>query len=276
MSIVINTNASATAAYGNLATANTMLQKSLNRLSSGYKIVQPSDDAGGLAVSMKLSAAIKRTDAASTNVANAQSFLQVQDGALKTSGKILDRMSELRTLYDDVTKSTSDKLNYSKEFAALKEQLVSIANEKFNGVSVFATTSGTQVNVKITETGDQEVAVTKANLNGATGGSVINLTDSNAVSLGSTNVTVDNIRSAIESVATARAQNGAEYSRLAFASEMLQANKQNLEAANSRIIDVDVAKESTQLARYSILVQSGTAMLSQANSSSQIALRLLG
>jgi len=271
MSVVINTNSSATAAYGNLATANQMLQKSLNRLSSGIKIVQPSDDAGGLAVSMKLSAALKRTDAASTNVANAQSFLQVQDGALKTSGKILDRMSELRTLYDDVTKSAGDKANYSTEFKALNAQLQSIAAEQFNGVSIFAGAASSTVSVKINETGDQTVNITKANLNGNSG-NVTTITAAATLS----GVGVSDIKSAIENVATSRAQNGAEYSRLSFASEMLSANKQNLEAANSRIIDVDVAKESTQLARYSILVQSGTAMLAQANASSQIALRLLG
>ncbi|MBE2212639.1 MAG: flagellin [Opitutaceae bacterium] len=269
MSIVINTNSSATAAYGNLATANSMLQKSLNRLSSGYKIVQPSDDAGGLAVSMKLSAALKRTDAASTNVANAQSFLQVQDGALKTSGKILERISELKTLSQDVTKSDSDKENYQTEFEALQAQLTSITNEKFNGVSVFA--GGETLAVKINELGTEEVDITIADLatavNSITGaGSLANDTE----------ISIDDITTAIQSVATSRAQNGAEFSRLSFASEMLQANRQNLEAANSRIIDVDVAKESTQLARYSILVQSGTAMLSQANASSQIALRLLG
>ncbi len=268
MSVVINTNSSATAAYGNLATANSMLQKSLNRLSSGYKIVQPSDDAGGLAVSMKLSAAIKRTDAASTNVANAQSFLQVQDGALKTAGKVLDRISELKTLSEDVTKSTSDKENYQTEFAALKSQLTSITNEKFNDVAVFG--SGSSLAVKINETGSDSVNITVANLTSSVS------TITGAASLANASFTTAQITTALQSVATSRAQNGAEYSRLSFASEMLQANKQNLEAANSRIMDVDVAKESTQLARYSILVQSGTAMLAQANASSQIALRLLG
>ncbi len=272
MSVVINTNIAATSAYTNLATSNTMLQKSLNRLSSGYKIVQPSDDAGGLAVSMKLSAAIKRTDAASTNLANAQSFLSVQDGALKTAGNILNRMSELRTLYSDVTKSTGDKANYGKEFTALQSQLSSLAGEQFNGVSVFSA-AGAQLSVNTNENGTQSLNLTKANLNGS--GAVADLTAS-GVTLGSSAAAVDKINDAIDLVATARAQNGAEFSRLGFASEMLSTNKQNLEAANSRIIDVDVAAESTQLARYSILVQSGTAMLAQANASSQIALRLLG
>jgi flagellin len=270
MSVVINTNPAATVAYGNLATSNQNLQKSLNRLSSGYKIVQPSDDAGGLAVSMKLSAAIRRTDAAATNVANAQSFLTVQDGALKTAGKILDRISELKTLSLDVTKSTSDVANYETEFDALKGQLASLASEQFNGVSIFAGSASSTLTVYIDQAGGQSVDVTKANLNG-TSGNVSTITA--ADDLG--DLDVSDITTALENVATSRAQNGAEYSRLGFAAEMLSTNKQNLEAANSRIIDVDVAQESTQLARYSILVQSGTAMLAQANASSQIALRLL-
>jgi flagellin len=272
MSVVINTNTSATVAYGNLASSNQNLQKSLNRLSSGYKIAQPSDDAGGLAVSMKLSAAIRRTDATSTNVANAQSFLQVQDGALKTAGKVLDRISELKTLQLDVTKSASDKTNYETEFGALQSQLASLAAEQFNGVSIFASAStGNTLSVSIDQLNTQSVAITKANLNGTTG-NVTTITGASDLA----SLAISSITGAIESVATSRAQNGAEYSRLAFAADMLSTNKQNLESANSRIMDVDVAQESTQMARYSILVQSGTAMLAQANSSSQIALRLLG
>jgi flagellin len=92
----------------------------------------------------------------------------------------------------------------------------------------------------------------------------------------SSTVTLDAIKTAIENVATMRSANGAEQSRLSFASELLTTNKANLEAANSRITDVDVAQESTQLARWNILVQSGTAMLSQANQTPQTALRLIG
>src|SRR5882757_2294277 len=98
MSVIINTNTAATTAATNLGSANAMLQKSLARLSSGSKITHPSDDAGGLAVSMRMTAAIHRSDAANTNVQNATSFLQTQDGALNTVGKILDRVSELKTL----------------------------------------------------------------------------------------------------------------------------------------------------------------------------------
>src|SRR5688500_2255750 len=125
MSVVINTNYAATIASGNLATSNSMLQRSLNRLSSGSKIVNPADDAGGLAVSMKLTAAAKRSGAANTNIANATSYLQTQDGVLKTSGKVLDRMSELWTLYQDPTKNTTDLANYDAEYKQLQKELAS-------------------------------------------------------------------------------------------------------------------------------------------------------
>lgn len=263
MAVVINTNYAATIASNNLAASNSMLQRSLNRLSSGSKIVSPADDAGGLAVSMKLSSAAKRSGAANTNIGNSVSFLQTQDGALKVAGKVLDRVSELKTLYADPTKSSSDLANYDAEFTQLKSQLTSIASETFNGISVFNNALTTQVS----EDGSQTVALSAKDLATTT------TSVTGAANLGA--VTLANIKTAIDGVATHRANNGAEQSRLDFASEVLTVNKANLEAANSRIVDVDVAEESTQLARWNTLVQAGTAMLAQANGSSQTALRLL-
>ena len=273
MSVVINTNYAATVAANNLATSNNMLQKSLNRLSSGSKIVSPADDAGGLAVSMKLSAAAVRQGAVATNIGNAVSLLQSQDGAMKVTGTVLQRISELKTLYADVTKSASDKLNYDAEFVALQAQLVANANEAFNGVSLFGTTSiGT---VSVTESGTGTgVAIAARDLISTTVGVGV-ITASGVTSLGHSTVTIAAISTAIENVATMRATNGSEQSRLGFASELVTVNKANLESANSRIVDVDVASESTQLARWNILVQAGTSMLAQANQSPQSALKLL-
>jgi len=273
MSVVINTNSAATNASQNLSASNAMLQKSLARLSSGSKIVNPSDDAGGLAVSMRMSAAIRRTDAQNTNVANATSFLQTQDGALKTAGKVLDRISELKTLSTDVTKTTVDTANYDKEFAALQGQLTSLATAKFNGVAMFnATTAAVTATVGTSEDGGQTQTITKANLST----SVAGITGAaNLAALTVSGGTGTDVAQAITNVAAMRAQNGAEASNLGFASDMLSTNKTNLEAANSRIVDVDVAQESTAMARNNILVQAGASMLSQANSSSQVAMKLL-
>lgn len=270
MSVVINTNYAATVASNNLATSNSNLQKSLNRLSSGSKIVSPSDDAGGLAVSMKLSAAAVRQGAVANNIGNAISLLQTQDGALKVTGKILERISELKVLYNDVTKSASDKANYDSEFSALTLQLTSNSSEKFNGVALFGSTSIGSVST--TEDGSTSNAVTIGSrdlTSTSTGVGAISTTS--ALS----SITLDQISTAIQNVATMRATNGSEQSRLNFASELVTVNKANLESANSRITDVDVASESTQLARWNVLVQAGTSMLAQANQSSQTALKLL-
>jgi len=269
MSVVINTNASATAAANNLAASNEMLQKSLNRLSSGSKIVTPADDAGGLAVSIKLSAAARRQGAVATNISNAISFEQTQDGALKVAAKVLSRISELKTLYLDPTKSASDLSNYDAEFTSLQAQLTATSGEKFNGVTLFGTTS---LSVATTEDGLTTVSVAGRDLTSTSTGVGV-LTATSVSSLAS--VTLAQISTAIQNVATMRANNGAEQSRFGFASELITVNKANLEAASSRITDVDVAQESTQLARFNILVQSGTAMLAQANQSAQTALKLL-
>jgi flagellin len=269
MSVVINTNFAATVAANNLAASNEMLQKSLNRLSSGSKIVSPADDAGGLAVSMKLSASARRQGAVHTNIGNAISFLQTQDGVMKVAGKVLDRMGELKTLYTDPTKSASDRSNYDSEFAELQAQLNDLTTEQFNSVDLFG---GSSLAVNVTETGNTAVTIPGRDLADATSG-IGALTDSSVTSLADINLS--DITAALQNVATFRAQNGAEQSRFNFAAELLVVNKANLEAAASRITDVDVANESTQLARFNILVQSGTSMLAQANQSAAIALKLL-
>jgi flagellin len=275
MSVVINTNFSATVAANNLAASNSMLQKSLNRLSSGSKIVSPSDDAGGLAVSMKLSAAARRSGAAAINIGNAVSLLQTQDGVMKVAGKVLERIGELWTLYQDATKNTTDLSNYDKEFTQLQAQLINLTTEQFNGRGLFGSTVTT---IPVSEDGSQSVGLTAKDL-ASTGSGVGGLTSTDVSSLGSSALTgtagLEMIKSAIQNVASMRADNGAEQSRLGFAAEVLVTSKANLEAANSRITDVDVAAESTQLARWNTLVQAGTAMLSQANQSAQIALKLL-
>jgi flagellin len=258
MSVVINTNFAATVAANNLAASNANLQRSLNRLSSGSKIVTPSDDAGGLAVAMKLSAAARRSGAAATNISNAVSFLQTQDGVMKVVGKILERMGELATLYKDPTKNADDIANYQAEFDQLDAELGNLADETFNGNPLFG---GDDLEVQTNEDGTQLVTLTAVDLAADTSG--LDIED------------LTSITAALSAVATSRANNGAFQSVLGFASEILIVNKANLEAATSRIMDVDVAQESTQLARWNILVQSGTAMLAQANASAQNALKLL-
>ncbi|MFM8716658.1 MAG: flagellin [Spartobacteria bacterium] len=282
MSVVINTNSAATAAAYNLSNTNVNLQRSLNRLSSGSRINSSFDDAGGLAVSMKMSASIRRTDATLANVNNSLAFLQTQDGVLKTADKVLNRMSELATLAQDVTKSTSDLALYNTELNQLKGQLDLMVGEKFNGISLFASgasagfDSSSTLTVVTSHDGAQTVGITQADL--AYVSTNVGTTTGAGMDIGSftgAQAAVATIQTAIQDLATIRANNGAEQSRLTFAADMLAVNKTNLEAANSRILDVDVADESTKLARFNILQQAGTAMLAQANTSTQSILRLI-
>jgi flagellin len=273
MAVVINTNASASYASLNLSRSSSLLQKSLTRLSSGSKIATTDDDAGGTAVSMKLQAAIKRTDAASTNVANAISFLQTQAGSLKSIASVLGRMAELGTLAGDVTKSSADIANYSAEYSNLATELGKLSLDSFNGISLFSTgapgaPSTGSLTVFISQDGQQTMTIGQ--------GAVASKWATIATGLGAaTGIHATDITSSIQEISTLMAGNGAQASRLQFALDSLNINKVNLEAANSRIHDVDVAAETTKLAKANILVQSGAAMLSQANSASQIALKLL-
>jgi len=292
MSVVINTNTASSLAAYSLSSSNVNLQRSLQRLSSGSRINSSFDDAGGLAVSMKMSASIRRTEATQANVGNAIAILQTQDGVLKSADKVLSRMSELATLALDVTKSTSDLALYSTELTQLKGQLNLMLSEKFNGITLFhqgaasgatintaidTSTSGNTLVVVTSHDGAQTVGITRADLN-AIAYDITDTSSANALNI-TTNANatsaIATIQTAIQNLATLRANNGAEQSRLTFAADMLSVNKINLEAANSRIIDVDVASESAQLARFNILQQAGTAMLAQANQSTQSILRLI-
>ena len=276
----------------NLAQTNASLQKSLNRLSSGSRINSSSDDSGGLAVSMKLTAAIRRTEATQANVNNSLSFLETQDGVLKSADKVLSRMAELVQLSTDVTKSTADRSLYQTEFQSLQAQLQSMQRESFNGVSLFTagdantTIANGTLAVVASQDGTQTIGASQLDFAvireyvGTASGDMLD----NAAGMSLNNVfqnittaaaAITTINSAIQSLATLRATNGSEQVRLTFASDMLSINKVNLESANSRIADVDIAVESANLARLNILQQAGTAMLSQANMSTQSVLRLL-
>ena len=270
--ITINTNIAATAAAYNLGTTNTNLQRSLQKLSSGSRINSSFDDAGGLAVSMKLSASIRRTEATQANVNNALSLLETQDGVLKSADKVLSRMSELAQLSTDVTKSTSDRALYQTEYNALTASLNAMLTEEFNGIALFVAGENT-LGVVTSHDGAQSVGITQADFDDIVNGDIATINLSTAT--GATTANIDDLTTAIQQLANLRATNGSEQVRLTFAADMLAVNKTNLEAANGRISDVDIAAESANLARLNILQQAGTAMLAQANQSSQSLLRLL-
>ncbi len=154
MSIIINSNLATSQSSLSLKRASERLSKSLQRISSGNRIVTPSEDAGGLAVAMKLESSLRRATATMNNTQNGLSFLQMQDGALKVAGEIVDRMAELKSFYNDVSKNSEDRENYNYEFKELQKELASLKSQKFNGVSLFATDSNTAgINIMTSDDG---------------------------------------------------------------------------------------------------------------------------
>jgi flagellin len=207
-------------------------------------------------------------DAAKSNVANAVSFTQTQDGYLQKITKALDRMSELSLLAQDITKSDADRALYNQEFSQLSSYINNATTKDFNGVSLF---SPTALNVTTDPEGNT-FAMTGINLGTATYSTA---TASNISTIAAAVSALTNVKAAINQLSTDRASIGAYQSRLNFTADELTVSKENLAAASSRIQDVDVAEEATQYARFNILVQSGTAMLAQANALPQSVLKLL-
>ena len=262
--MVINTNIGAGRAHRLLEDSTSKLNGALQRLASGSRIVEPQDDAAGLAVATKFNAAISRNNAVQNNITSALSYSQTQDGFLQKVSKALDRMSELMTLAKDATKSTNDKTNYNTEFTDLKNYISDIGVKEFNGVSLF---DGTAMAV----TKDSDANTWNLNASDLNDTDLASVIASGFVVTG----TLATMTTAVENVSTHRAKVGANIQRLQLTNEQIGVLNENLSASVSRITDVDVATESTKFARYNILVQSGTAMLAQANLLPQNALRLL-
>lgn len=297
--MVINTNTSAVEAASVLQKSSMMLSRSLSRLSSGSKIINPSDDAAGLAVSEKLEAQNARVRAARVNSQNAMSMMQTADGFLQGMVGTLNRMSELSMMTRDITKNANDIALYTTEFEQLKDQLRNVIGNgpngtdndpnwnisgaqplgTFNNLSLFGARA--DLTTVIGATGDQTMNISQINLR-EIGSAISDLLWDNSVDGAQPDVTVDGanaistLTSAIQQIANSRSMIGSVQSRLEFVNSQLVVQSQNLDSANSRIRDVDVAEESTNLAKYNILVQSGTAMLQQANALPQSVLRLLG
>lgn len=259
--MVINTNYSALSSSRQLGESQGLLNRSLARLSSGSKLTNPSDDAAGFAIATRFDAQINRTQAASDNIGNAISFSQTQDGYLKKVAKALDRMSELSMLALDETKINTDRGLYNTEFQNLGAFVTSTATRDFNGVSMF---SGAGLNVTVNSEAASNFSYTAIELGNA---SYTAATGSSITTTANATTALTNVKGAINRLATDRATVGANQAALNMYQEQLGVSKDNLSAAASRIKDVNVADESTNFARYNILVQAGTAMLAQANAS---------
>ena len=273
--MVINTNLAAMTGARLLDTSQRNLTNSLSRLSTGSRIVQPQDDAAGLAVSSRFTAQISRNSAAMNNLANAVSFSQTQDGFMQKVTTALDRLGELTVLAMDITKTDTDRSNYSVEFTQLQNYISDIGTKTFNGVSLFA---GTGTDVTIDSDGNT-FTMNSLDLNSTTVTTGLARAFDTATSAiyttTSASSALSNIQTAIQNLADMRASVGANIQRLTVTRSQVGLLNEKLSATNSRILDVDVAEETTELARFNILVRSGTTMLTQANLMPQAALQLI-
>ena len=273
--MVINTNATAMASARSLASSTTNLAKSLARLSSGSKIVTPEDDAAGLAQSIRFEAQMHRNTAVRSNLGNAVSFVQTQDGFLQKVQSSLDRMSELSVLSQDITKTNTDRSNYTVEFEQLQNYISDIGTKKFNGTTLFAST-GQAVTIDSDASKFTMNAVDMTSVTSTIGMALIYNSATTAIAnTTSAAAGLSNIQTAIQNLADMRAKVGANIQRLNMTDDQVNILNENLASANSRIKDIDVAKETTEFARFNILVQSGTAMLAQANMLPSMALQLI-
>jgi flagellin len=274
--MIINTNITALRASRLLTESSRKLSESLARLSSGSKHINISDDPGGLGVAHKLDAKISRTSAARDNIGNANSLSLSQDGFLQNVQTALERMSELSVVAQDVTKSNTDRSNYAVEFSQLQNYISDIGLKKYSGVTLFAG-SGEAVTIDGDAAKFTMNAVDLTSTTVTTGlANIYNSSSSAIYTTASAASALSNISTAIQNLADMRARAGANIQRLNMTEQQLSVTMENLAAASSRIKDVNVAEESTNFARYNILVQAGTAMLAQANILPQSALRLLG
>ena len=270
MSLTINSNIAATRASNYLASNHQNLQKSLDRLSSGKRITEPADDAGGLAVSLKLENEINQLEGAANNLANAISFLQVQDGLLDNIANIVMRLGELKSMSEDVLMTGSTI--YDSEVTDLSAQLntyTTAANNKFNDVNLLDSAS----DLTITAAG-QSITISRHDVATALTSTTNTVNFTNLTVVGGI-TDADDVNEVLDNIAALRATNGGEANELQYKMADVSTQVTNLTAARGRIMDVDIAAESANLAKQQILVQASAAMVAQANSANNVALTLL-
>jgi flagellin len=255
--------------------SNARLADNLGRLSSGLRVRSSADDAAGLAISEDFKATIRSLQQAKRNANDGVSLGQVADGALKSVHGLLNRMRELAVQSRNGTVNAAQRGFLNDEFVELRSELDRIvATTEFNGVNLI---DGSQVGGIVFQVGAGTSSNDRLTMSLATSSaSALGLNASTLSTTPGADAAIGALDTAIERISTRRAGVGAMQNRLNVTISNLDSYASNLSAANSRIVDVDVAAETAELTKNSILVQAGAAMLAQANASPQIALSLLG
>jgi len=271
MGLRVNTNIASLTAQRNLSSVSGRLTGNFSKLSSGLRVANAADDAAGLGISERMRSQIRSLGAAGRNAQDGISLVQTAEGALNEGSNILSRMRELAVQASNGTLSTDDRNTIDAEVQALVSELGRISDSTtFNGVNLLdgtSTTASIQVGINDGETIDVGLEDTSTATLGVNSLDVT--TASNASSA------LADIDDAIDVLNSARGNLGAVQNRLTSAYTSIQNSRENLSAAESRIRDVDVAMETADLTRNSILQQAAVSVLSQANVQPQLALRLL-
>jgi flagellin len=277
MGLRIQNNVEAFNAHRNLMAVSTNAAKSMEKLSSGYRINRAADDAAGLAISEKMRSQIGGVGQAQRNAQDGVSLVQTAEGALNEVTSMLQRVRDLRVQFENGTLSLDDRNAILSEVSALGTEIKDIATQtKFNGTALLDNSSVTfQVGAATGET----IATTGFNLSGTGTGvgayDVVALSAAGATSATLSALSLDEIDTAIKNVSTARASFGAVQNRLEHRLNNLATYQENLVASESRIRDVDMASEMVKFTKLQILQQAGTSMLAQANQAPQGVLSLL-
>jgi flagellin len=283
MGLRIQNNVEAFNAHRQLTGTAANAAKSMEKLSSGYRVNRAADDAAGLAISEKMRGQIGGLDQAQRNAQDAISLVQTGEGALNEVHSMLQRVRDLKVQYANGTLETSDKQAISAEVQQLGKEISDITSKtEFNGISLLTAGSVTfQVGAEAADT----ITLTKTEMSAAVGSAgtgglkeLIDIGSAADVSAADglfSSLSIDDIDNAIKNVSNARATFGAVQNRLEHRLNNLSTYQENLVASESRIRDVDMASEMVNFTKLQVLQQAGTSMLAQANQSSQSVLTLL-
>jgi flagellin len=265
MSLRIQNNVEALGAHRHLTHTSGNIAKSMERLSSGFRINRAADDAAGLAISERMRSQVRGLAQTGRNIQDGVSLVQTAEGNLDEVHSMLQRVRELAVQYKNGTLSASDQAAIQTEVNQLASEIERIGTSaKFNGITLLASATGT-VTFQLGVNDSDTLTVSTISL-GATVGSFATLSGAGAISA---------IDSAITAVSSARSTFGAVQNRLEHSLSANSVYRENLVAAESRVRDVDMAAEMVELTKYQILQQAGTSMLAQANQSSQGVLSLI-
>jgi len=278
MGLRIQTNTMALTSQRHLKSTRALLDRSLERLSSGYRINRSGDDAAGLAISEKLRAKTRGLVQASRNASDGVSLIQVAEGGLNEIQNILVRLRELGVQSASDTIGAKERGYLDQEYKSLKEEIDRIANStEFNGTYLLDGTGGS-LDFQVNTGGDNLLGVDRISFDAFkldVNVDKLGLEELNVNTKSDAQRSLASIDTAVEKVSSVRGQLGAIENRLESTIKNTAISIENLSAARSRIKDVDIAEETSEMAKQNILMQAGTAMLAQANSVPKMALSLL-